>query len=469
MENNLTKNPNILFINPPFQRLLKTIRPYIPYGLLYLASYLENKGFKTKVYNADLKINRKNSESKSEIFKEANDVIKNELPDIVGIGFQTPQYNSALETAKIVKNLNDNIPIIVGGIHPTFMADETAREKYFDIVVRREGEVTVLELINALIDNRSLKDVKGITYKENSSIISTADRPLIQDLDSIPFPNRELLLNKNYYPHAELGIITLSRGCPYSCSFCASKAFWGFRTRTPKNIVDEIEYLKKKYHLAEFWLEGDTFLINRSHVSDLCLELKSRKLNILWGGMARVDQINKELIKDMKSCGLCNISLGVESGSQKILDITKKGITVDQVKKAVKILKAEGIFVNTYWMIGFQEETQETLNETKKLIKKLNPHLARTFILTPFPGTEEYEKAKRKNRLLSEDWSQYHVGNPYLIKRPDIDNEIIKQEYYGDFKDIAKKEVIQWISYLLFHPKLITRKFLEVMYQLKDN
>ena len=470
MMEKINPDPYILLVNPYFQRKIGTNRPYVPYGLLYIATFLSSKGFKAKVYDADLIMEGRRYKEEDKILQEVRDILKNESPDIIGIGITTPQYKPAIKIAEISKELNKNVIVVVGGVHATFMSEDTAKEKFFDIIIRREGELTFLDLINCLINGSNLSNVMGITFVEDDKVVNTPDRPPIEDLDSIPFPDRSLLLNHKHYPHSEFGIILPNRGCPNSCSYCSSKAYWlRHRTRSAKNIVDEIEFLKNKYNLFDFWLEADSFLINKNHVRELCHEIKSRRLNIMWGAMARIDEFDKDIIKKLKSSGFCNVSLGIESGSQEILDSIGKKITIKQIKKTVKTLKSEGIFVNTYWMIGFPNETIKTLNETKNFIKELKPNLARTFIMTPFPGCKEYEIAKKENRLLSCDWSDYHVENAYLLKRPGINNEIIEKEYYGEFMDLQKKQWINWLVYLIFHPNLFIKKIFEILYQYKNN
>jgi len=355
----------------------------------------------------------------------------------------------------------------LGNYHATFTADEIIKEKNVDFVVRREGEITTLELVKSLIEGIYLEDIKGLTYKKNGRVIKNTDRLFIENLDNLPFTDRELLLNKDFYPRSEFGIIIPCRGCPFQCTFCSSHKFGSYRTRSVKNVVDEIEYLRNRYHLLEFWMEGDNFFINKKDILDFCKELKTRKLGIMWGVMARVDNIDDELVKEMKSCGLCNVSLGIESGSQKILDILNKRVTIEQIKNAVKILKKRGIFVNTYWMIGFQEESEDTIYQTKKFIKELKPHIARTFIMTPFPGSEEYEKAKKHKRFNSENWSDFQVRNAYLLKRPYIRNETIDEEFNGFFDEMAKKEVINWMVFLLTHPRCMSKKLKELIYTFK--
>lgn len=458
----------ILLINPPFQRIVyKRVRPYIPYGLLYIATYLEKNGYKSKVYNADFQplSNFKSDEKK--LWSEIKTIIEKEKPDIVGIGVMTPQNDYALKIASIVKSFDKDITVVLGGYHATFFAGELIKDENVDFIVRNEGEITTLELVEAIKNNLNFENVKGITYKKENKVLTNPNRDMIKNLDDFPFPNRELLINKELYPLSEFGIIIPCRGCPFCCTFCSSNYYWNYRSRSERNIVDEIEYLKNKYHLLEYWLEGDNFFIDKKDLINFSKELKSRNLRIIWGGMARVDIISDELVKELKSSGLCNISLGIESGSQKILDIVDKKISIKQVENAVKILKKRGIFVNTYWMIGFQEETEETITQTKNFIKKLKPHIARTFIMTPFPGSQEYLKAKKYGRLNSTNWSDFHVRNAYLLKRPYIDNEIIDKEINGFFDELAKKETTNWMIFLLFHPKFMIKKVIQVIYYLK--
>ena len=460
--------PYVLFINPPLQRIIyKKVRPYVPYGLLYIATFLQSNGIRSRVYNADLEKPDNIQNNKDEIWNEIKKVIETEKPDVVAIGVLTPQHEYALKIASIVKSFDEKIPVILGGVHATFVFEEMIRDVNVDFIVRNEGEETTLELIQKLVENSSFENINGITYIKNGDIVSNPIREPIKNLDAIPFPDRELILDNNFYPKSEFGIIIPCRGCPFNCSFCSSFKYSKYRGRSAKNIVDEIEYIKEKYHIMEFWMEGDNFFINKRELIDFCKELKDRKLKIIWGSMARVDIIDDNTVKEMKSSGLCNISLGIESGSQEILNVINKRITVDQIKKAVKILKKRGIFVNTYWMVGFYEETPDSINQTKNLIKKIKPHLVRTFIMTPFPGSEEFIKAKKMNSLNSNKWTDFHVRNPYLLKRPYISNKIIDKEFNGFFYDLAKKEVKSWMIYLITHPRCLLRKIIEFVYSIK--
>ncbi|HHH79633.1 MAG TPA: radical SAM protein, partial [Thermoplasmatales archaeon] len=266
------EDPNILFINPPSLRLIALKDkftypfPYVPYGPLHVATYVEKHGFKVKVYNADFNVRRVLDKNEEVIWDEVRNVLRKLKPDVLGISMRTLQYRSAIRTAQIARELNSDVVVVVGGWHPTFMPKETIQEKSFDFVVRREGEETFLELIKALIDGKPLNRVRGIAYREGKRIFLTPEKPLIQNLDVLPFPNRELLIYKKYYPYLEISTITPSRGCTHHCTFCPSNAFWGYRTRSAKNIVDEIEFLKNKYGMEEFWFLSESFFINKKNV-----------------------------------------------------------------------------------------------------------------------------------------------------------------------------------------------------------
>lgn len=457
-------NPKILFVNPPSLRLISlkdpytTPFPYVPYGSLYLATYLEKNDFKTRVFNADFNIKKQKDKNEEEIWKEVEDVISSYKPDVLGISIRSLQYKSALKTAEIAKNLNEDTVVIAGGWHPSFLYQDIINSRFVDYVVIREGEVTTLDLLNTLIKEGNLSQVKGIVYKKDEKIIKTPERDLIKNLDLLPFPNRELLLNKKYYPYIEISSITPSRGCPYICSFCPSNAFWGYRYRSIDNIVDEIEFLISKYKMEEFWFFGESFFISQKRLIEFYNEIKQRRLDIIWGSMARVDEIKRESVKKLRAVGLYNVSLGAESGSQYILDVTNKNITIDQIKKAVEILKEHNIYVYTYWMIGYQEETIDTLKDTEELIKELNFDNFDVVFMTPYPGTIEYDKAKKYDRLLTTEWSEYHPRNPNILLRPNISNEELYRIYKEIFVKLEQERSQRWISFLVRNPKIFIKK-----------
>jgi len=399
---NLNTNiKKVLLISPPWYRIFGGSSFASPLGLCYIAAVLEEHGYDVVIYNADFKNNLELISDREitarydeylrilkninhPLWKEIQRVISYQSPDIVGISVTTAKYGSALNISHLVKIFDPKIPVVWGGVHPTILPEETIKNKDVDIVVRGEGEYTFLDLIEN-IDN--LNDVLGITYKENDKIIHNPNRPLIQNLDELPFPARHLLLEKENYPPEAFGNIFASRGCPYNCIFCASHKVWTrkVRYRSPENVVDEIKYIQKTFKTHHFRFEDDSFTINKKWVYEICNLLIKEKLNIQWTTETRADIVTDDLIKKMKLAGCKNITIGVESGNEKILKKIKKGITIEQIKNANKILKQNGVGLSAFFMIGFPWETKREINNTISLMKELDPSIAVFSVATPYP------------------------------------------------------------------------------------
>ena len=228
-----------------------------------------------------------------------------------------------------------------------------------------------------------------------------------------------------------------SRGCPFQCIFCSSSRFFGkkYRTRTTKNVVDEMEYLVSEYKPRSIEFSDDEFTLNRKRVEEICDEIKSRGLDIGWACSSRVDTISRSLLKKMKRAGCFLIYYGIESGSQRILNFIKKGIRIDQIVKAVRWTKEAGIKALGSFIIGFPDETREEIEETIKFSKKLNLDYAQFSIATPYPGTELYQIAKRNGLLLTNDWSEYTAARPVMKMRKLSSEELLKiyREAYMKF------------------------------------
>jgi radical SAM superfamily enzyme YgiQ (UPF0313 family) len=323
----------------------------------------------------------------------------------------TDVFPEAVKTAEIVKEDVGAITIM-GGVHPSILPNETVQHPAIDIVVRGEGEMTMLELVKTLETNqgaRALGEIKGITFKVNGRIVSTPQRPPIENINSLPFPARDLFPFKLYRGYQYMvrrkpstHIIT-SRGCPFNCVFCASKTIWGrhCRTRSPDNVVNEIEHLMDKFHIREVLIYDDTFNVDLSRVEAICDEILSRKLDIIWRAQARVSPIREELLKKMKRAGCWCMYFGVESGVQEILRGTQKGITLEQVDRAFKLTKRVGLRTTAYFMIGLPGDNEATVRQTIKYAKHLDPDFAVFSITTLYPGTELCEMAGNYNLIQS--------------------------------------------------------------------
>ncbi|MEM3441643.1 MAG: radical SAM protein, partial [Candidatus Bathyarchaeia archaeon] len=289
--------PHVTLVNPPTPSGSTGHLPFALLGLGYLAAVLEKNHYEVDV--VDCQVLKLSTEGfKSEIEKRK--------PDIVGITATTLTYKSGLNLAKIAKEVNPNCLTIMGGPHVTFWDDKALQEcPELDVIVRREGEITLLELVQRVEAGKSFHDLLGITYRKNGQIMRNPDRPYIEDLDSLPFPARHLWPMERLREYEDVLYLAASRGCTFWCEFCATVRMHGrkFRMRSPKNIVDELEFLNKTYGVSKFTFCDDAFTVDQARTEALCREIINRKLKIQWNCGTRVDMITKEMLAKMKEAG----------------------------------------------------------------------------------------------------------------------------------------------------------------------
>lgn len=330
--------------------------------------------------------------------------IKQMQPDMVVIETSTPSIEIDLDTTKEIKEVT-GLPTVLIDCHATYFHKELIKEWYVDFVVRGEFEMSVTHLAKTLRDKGNLHDVLGVTWKKpDGEVVVNPDRPLIGDLDSLPYPARDLVIQSkyrqelcHYKPYFQL---FGSRGCPFHCIFC----LWPgtlfknkVRLRKVKKIVDEIVYLKEEYGAREVFLYDDTLNVSIQRVMDICNEILDRRVNIHWLCQLRPDKCSLEMFKLMKKSGCRLVVIGVESGSQELLDnsIDKK-ITLDEARNAVKWAKEAGITVHLTFVLGVPGETKETICQTYEFIKEVQPDAFQVSIATPYPGTRYYELIKNQ-------------------------------------------------------------------------
>lgn len=316
---------------------------------------------------------------------EAAQAIIAEKPDIVGITANTWTRFQALDLIRAIKK--QSRPVIVGGgPHFTLTArDALDKVPELDIVVRGEGEMTLLELVQAIEAKRNLYEIPGISYRDaQGAIIENPNRPLIEDLNSLPLPAWHLLdvqhqyqksLDKVTSPIPAIGVMS-SRGCPSKCAFCAAPILNNrLRLRDPIKFVDELEFITQTYGYRGFWFWDDTFNLHRKHCETICQEIIRRKLDIKWEAPVRVGSMDEDLLKLMKQAGCVELGYGVESGSPKILKVIKKGITdVDRYRHIIKTSADLGFHVKTYFIVSHPEETVEDLRMTIRLMKEFRSY-----------------------------------------------------------------------------------------------
>jgi anaerobic magnesium-protoporphyrin IX monomethyl ester cyclase len=322
-----------------------------------------------------------------------------------------------------------------------------------DIVVRGEGEQTLLEAVHALMGQKSLSDVKGITFKHNDQIITTEDRPLLDNLDELPFPAYDLVSQymKEYHFSLMAGrdtpytLVEASRGCPHDCNFCTQCMFWGgrWRSKTPKRIADELEFCYNEFDTRFFWLTDDNFGLGK-RTDELCDEIISRGIadEIMWFMQARCDDIvtHKDLLPKLRKAGLNWILAGVESHSPETLASFNKRIDPSVSKQAINLLKLNDIFAQATLIIGERSDSRETLRGLRAYVEDMNPDIAIYMILTPYPGTKLYEDAKRNGWIEDTNWANYDMIHAIMptehLTRMEIQQEIYLcyRSFYGSWK-----------------------------------
>jgi len=420
-----------------------------PLGIVYLAAVAKNKGYNVEVLDSNT----------LEDDKDFIKIIKNSKPDIIGFSVQSMFVEKAFEYAKFAKEILPDSKVIFGGPHASVMPTETLQNPNVDMCMVGESEISFVQLLDAMNNGERLDEVGNLFYKDKKGKVKFTKRlPFIEDLDTIPVPERDLLPMEYYFKNIHPApIITpythiiTSRGCPFNCNFCqpTSDTMWGkkIRHRSPKAVCDEIEYLLKKYKLNMLEISADTFTANSKWVMELCKEITRRKIKIPWIATARVGTVTYEVLKEMKKAGCISVYVGVESGSQKILDILGKGTTVEQIIQYFKWCNELGIITNTSVMVGSPGETKETIMETINLIKKIKPDYLVAYITTPLPGTNLYNYALEEGMLDYKSLSQLDKHHSALKIEGLTKEEIIK------WRDRIYMEYAKLRLKYLFDPK----------------
>ncbi|PVX23287.1 MAG: B12-binding domain-containing radical SAM protein [Candidatus Bathyarchaeum sp.] len=363
----------------------------IPLGLGYIAAALELDG----VYSTIIDMNF--LEMKTNDLKQRIEQVK---PNIVGISSMSSNYQNAVDVAKSIKSWFPETTIVLGGVHATFMYEEILNSvPEIDVIVRYEGEITFSQLVKTIENRGDLKTVKGIAFRdENRKVVTTPQMELVEDLDSLPFPAYHLIepTVEEYIGKHKIRAFPLltTRGCPYDCIFCSTTALHGrkYRTRSVSNIIEHIEYLIDTYRINTISFADDNFTMQQDRIFELCNQIKKHNLSIQWGCSTRTDLLSTKLLRKMKEAGCNNLFFGIESASEKVLKIIKKGVSIAHSKKIVKQAEKLGIKTHCSFILGLPGETSESLNDIIKFIKETKP-TGRVLpnLLENHPGTELYQ------------------------------------------------------------------------------
>lgn len=403
---------NVLLIRPPDPlRNLRLLSHTKPMNLAYLAAYLRKKGIHVSI-----------TDYESSSFDELSfsQILKQNHFSVIGVSCTTPTIVNGSKICALAKNICPEIATVVGGPHASALPKETlAQFASFDYLVFGEGEETLFELCCAIRDKNAPTSIDGLAFRVGQKINTNQPRKLIEDLDSLPFPARDLIDYSSKFGHSTRGFsnqsqsteLFTSRGCPFSCSFCAIHTTFGknVRFRNLDSIEEEIRHIKDHFNFQHIVVADDTFTLKENHAFELCDIFRRTGIDS-WSCDTRADHVSRELLKTMKNCGCQKVAFGVESGSQRILDMNGKGITIEQVVDAVNWAKEAGIrYIEGNFIIGSHpNETIDDIKRTKKLINTLPWSFVSVALITPYPGTLVYKMMKEKN-LLHQDirWEDF--------------------------------------------------------------
>ena len=433
----------VLFVEPP-KDIWFVMGEYLPppYGIIQLAAYLEEK-----VEDVTVEVLDCNAEKVD--WAQMEQRIASSNPDIVcSSSLATCNTYAVAKTLETAKRVAPSILTVTGGQHFTATAKESL-ETYpeIDMIVRGEGEQTLTELVKHLIAKKSILEIQGLSFRKSGQIIHNSPRPLIENLDDLPFPGYHLvkdLMSKYHFSamaadNSPYALVEGSRGCSHECTFCSQWKHWQacWRVKSSERIADEIKYCNETFGSKFIWLTDDNFGAgNRpKEIAEAILKRELSK-DVAWFVQARCDDIirNKEILPKLKESGLSWVLLGVENSNPSTLDAFKKGITPQDAKTAVKLLKDNGIFAHAMMIIGQRKDTLESIWRLKEFANELDPDFIMFGILTPFPGTEIYEEANRNGWIMDKNWTHYDMIHAIMPTETLSVNEV-QEQLYGCYRD----------------------------------
>lgn len=457
--------PNINVIEPfslsnKLKERVKFIQGF-PLGLGYLAAVLKENNIETEILDAQIK---------DMTIAQIGDFIEDKAPDIVGVNTFTPNIKTAIEIARAAKAVDGSIVTVFGGPHAMHDYNNLLKDYPVDFVVLGEGEYILLELVNALKRNAPLSGIRGIAYKRDGSIFVNTGDIYIENLDSLPYPARELTDFNKYLKHFTHNLsgavqIMTSRGCPYSCVFCSSgSTFSKWRPRSPENVVGEMKHIINCYpRIKSVSFMDDNFTLQRQRVLDICKLIIKEGLNIYpWDCLSRCSDMDEELLGFMKKAGCVRIQYGIESGCPHILKNIGKRIDLKQVKSIIALTKKAGIEAYAFFMIGNPGETEESIRESIRFAFEIKPAYVNWFVTQVYPGT------KLAQMQPQDSWVDYiyepEVDSPSVYTHPcvpvftacGLSREFLKNKAAGAMKVFFWRYLPfnfrKWFKKMLRHP-----------------
>jgi radical SAM superfamily enzyme YgiQ (UPF0313 family) len=457
----------IVLVRPPFYALFGVTTPKMktyPLNLLYLATYAKERGgYEVAIVDGEnISVPGLEPPGSTEqdpgiimhegisrmvgvlenpdhsLWTEMERRILAESPDLVGITCNSGNMDTVrLMTAKLKQ---DKIPVILGGSHPTVLPEQSITYTAADMAAMGEGESTLVRVMDAIKGKDSLAAIPSLAWRNNNHIMVNPKGKLIDSVDDLPTPDRSFIDRSNYFGE----VILTGRGCPFNCAYCASRNIWGrkVRLRSVPSIIDELQTLKEQAQAAEEpsrsgrWVVkvvDDTFTVNKKRTMQLLDEIVRHGLNCFeFTGGVRADTLDEDLVSRMREANFRRVTLGIESGSPRILKMIRKGETNEDVKRAVGLLKSAGIHSHAFFMIGLPEETQEDVELSKKLILDSQPDHVEINMVTPYPGTDIFKKLIPEDPMKIDRWYRwFHQGMATHSERLGYDLNAAYDDFLG--------------------------------------
>jgi len=433
----------ILLLNPPARQ--KGVESVIvpPLGLAYVAAALRSAGYRVLIRDAF---------AEQMDWENLASFLRKERPDILGLSSMTPTIDTAFKTVRLARPYVSTI--VMGGPHASVWGHEVFRQcPEIDFCVIGEGEQTMVELVDSLAGGRYPDTVPGIVGQG----FITSPRTMTNDLDSLPFPARDLLpLSKYHYPFAKARRVTTiftSRGCPFECIFCDKSVFGSrWRARSAENVLAEIDELVQQFHITSFIIYDDLFTLNKTRAKSICEGILQRGYKLDWKCESRVNLVDLNTLQLMKQAGCSMIAYGVESGNQHGLDYLNKKIKVEEIRRAFTLTRQAGMATMAYFILGIPVESFEDELQTISFAKEIDPTYAQFSILSPYYGTRLYEEAMENN------WLQHACAHNPLDK--DLKRSVVISPQWSE-KNLRRILHRAYVAFYM-HPRYILKRLIGI-------
>lgn len=454
----------ILLLYPPFFRLLGEYRAWYPLGVGYLASYLNSYSISTKVYNADAELFKnekiisykekfykskgmfsKKNENKKIIFDELEKVIKTLQPKIIGITVLTENIPIINDIISLIHKISPNVIIVIGGPHTIASKNVINEIHNWDYIIVGEAEESFLKLAKVILhcgNKIKFNEINGLIYRENDKILKNKESAIIECLDDLPFPDlRDMyLFNIDQQGMFNKAMISTSRGCPFKCTFCYMNAYNKMRFRSPENVIKEIQVNHDLYNITKYYILDDSFGTKKSFLDKFCDLVQQLSFNVKWSCMSHEKLITTERLDHMKKAGCDSIHLGIESGSNRVLDLLGKKTNIEKIEEKCRSINESGIKLKAFLMVGIPTETENDIINTMELLKKIRPHEAILQIYVPYPNTKLYDYI---NENICDITEFYNWNNFFKAKiNYEMINEIHQKKFdclIEDFFDLVEE------------------------------